>query len=146
MADPRLSVSYEGIGALYVSFKHDGTIVYDSTVNGGSSKVGLAVKMVSADTVALATAGSGIAGKLIKVESDGVCTVQVAGVVTLPVGAGHAANNVVTLGSKIVGDASVTPANGYIKGVTTNAWNADQLVGRGVVLDLGTTSAVEVLL
>ena len=146
MADPRLSVSYEDAGALRLTFKIDNsTITYSATANGGSSQVGLAVRLSAADTVALTQAGSAVLGKLILVESDNMATVQVKGVVTLPAGTGHAGNNVITLGCKIVGDVS-TAAEGYIRGMTTNAWNADNVLGRGVVLDLGTTTAVEVLL
>lgn len=145
MADPRLAVSYDGIGALYMTFKHDTSIVYSATVNGGSSQVGLAVKLVSADTVALTTAASVVLGKLIKVESDGIATVQVKGCCTLPMGTGHTGVKTAVVGGKFIGDVS-TAAEGYICGPTNNAWNADILMARGVILDLGTLTAVEVYL
>ncbi len=148
MADPRLGVGYNNIGMVTATFLIDNsTITYSATADGGaaSTMLNMAVKMTAADTVGLATAGSAVVGKLLKVESDNVCTVQIAGGMTLPAGTGHAANNVLTLGGKIVGDVS-TAANGYIRGATTNAWNADVIYARGVVLDLGTTTAVEVFL
>lgn len=143
MADPRLSVEHGEIGARFETYKHDSSIVYSATTADGSSQVGLAVKIASADTVGLTTAASHVFGKLIKVESDTICVVQTKGVMTLPAGTGHAANNVITVGSQIVGDLS-TAAEGYIKGVTTNAWNADQQMGSGKVRDVTTTTAVEV--
>lgn len=147
MSDPRLNVSYTEAGALFLTFKIDNsTITYSATANGGSSQVGLAVKLSAADTIALAGAGAGVLGKLIKVEADNMATVQVAGGMTLAAGANNSGNNALTLGEGIVGDVNGSGAAGYIKGQTRNAWNADVLVARGVCLDVGTTTAIEVLL
>jgi len=141
MADPRLAVEYGGIGGKYVTFKIDNsTIVYAATSNGGSASVGLAVGMSAADTVQLVSDAEEVVGKLISVESDNTCTVQVRGGMELPGGTGAS----LTLGKKIVGDLLVS-AKGYVREVNT-AVPAELGVARGMILDAGTTTAVWVYL
>ncbi len=149
MADPRLNVGYNDIGAKYATFKIDNsTITYSATADGGAAATMLnhAVYLSLADTVALATAGSAVVGKLLKVESDNMCTVQVKGGMTLPAGTNNAGANALAVGAKIVGDVDALAAAGHIRGATNNAWNADQIFSLGIVLDAGTTIALEVYL
>lgn len=141
MADPRLAVGFEEIGAEFASFLiDDSTITYLATAAGGSSQVGLAVTLSAADTIALVADAGAVLGKLVKVEKDGVATVQIAGGMTLAAGTGAA----LTLGKAIVGCLLVA-AKGYIREVNTAA--AAQLgVCRGFIVDAGTTTAVELIL
>jgi hypothetical protein len=141
MADPRLAVGFEEIGAEFASFKIDNsTIVYAAASDGGSASVGLAVTLSAADTVALVADAGAVIGKLIKVESDNIATVQVKGGMKLASGTGAA----LTVGKAIVGCLLVA-AKGYIREVNTAA--AAQLgVCRGFIVDGGTVTAVEVIL
>ena len=140
MANPRLAVSFSGIGALSATFLIDNsTITYAATSAGGSAVVGRAVTMDSDDTVKLAGDGDPVVGKLLKVEPDDVATVQIIGVMELPGGAAAS----LTLGKKIVGAASAVPADGYIREVAT-ATAAELGLMRGRILDAGTTTAVVV--
>lgn len=141
MADPRATVDFEGIGYEAQTYLHDNTIVYSATVANGSSQVGLAVTIESANTVTLVGDGEGVLGKLIKVESDGFCVVQTGGHMTLPGGDGA------TLGvqKKIVGDLGAASAEGYIREVATGT-AAELGVARGYIIDAGTTTAVVVKL
>lgn len=136
MADARENVSFEGIGYRAVTLKHDDTIVYDATKEGGSAQVGLAVTLESANTVSLAGDGEQVEGKLVKVEPGGVCVVQNGGYMTLP--GGTAAT--LTVGKKIVGDLLVA-AEGYIREV-----NTEDAVSRGTIVDATDATAVVVRL
>lgn len=138
MADPRNDVEFEGIDYLAVTYKHDDTIVYSATVANGSVSVGLAVSLETAETVTLAGDGEAIEGKLIKVESDGKCVVQVGGYMKLPGGTSAS----LSVGKKIVGDLLVS-AEGYIREVNT-ATAAELGLCRGRIIDAGTTTAVVV--
>lgn len=141
MADPRLDTKFEGIGAEYVTFKIDNSsITYSATATNGSSVVGRAVTMASAETVSLAADGEAIVGKLISVESDNYCTVQTGGFMTLPGGTSAS----LTVGKQIVGDLLVA-AEGYIREVNT-ATAAELGLCRGFIVDAGTTTAVVVRL
>ena len=141
MADPRLGVGYAEIGAKFASFKIDNsTITYDATQAGGSAQVGLAVTVSAADTVALVADAGAIVGKLIKVESDNIATVQIAGGMVLAAGTGAS----LTLGKKLVGDLLIA-AKGYVREVNTGV-PAELGVARGMILDGGTTTAVEIYL
>jgi hypothetical protein len=141
MADPRLDVKFDEIGAEFVTFKIDAsTITYSATAVNGSASVGLAVALSAAETVELAGDGEEVVGKLISVEPDGYCTVQTAGFMTLPAGTSAS----LTLGKKIVGDLLVS-AEGYIREVAT-AQAAELGVARGMIIDAGTTTAVVVRL
>lgn len=140
MSDPRLSASVDGIAPVYASFKVDAsTITYDATKAGGSSQVGLAVNLSTHQTVQLAGNTEVVLGKLIKVESDGIATVQIAGGMTLPGGT----SATLTPGSQIMGDLLVSD-KGYIQTITADA--AGAVVGRGLIIDASTTTAVEVVL
>jgi hypothetical protein len=142
MSDPRLTVSFNEIGALFASFKGDGTHVnYTAGVEGGCALVGMAVTLSAAGTVDTVGDGEAIIGKLIKVESDDVATVQVRGFCTLPGGSGAG----VTLGKKIVGDLGPASAEGYIREVNT-ASAAELGVARGFITDASTTTAIVVWL
>lgn len=111
MADNRAVVSHIGNHAGYETYKIDNSeITYDATKTGGSASVGLAVALTSDDTVDLAGDGEVIHGKLISVEEDGFCTVQVRGFCTFPGGT----SATLTVGTKIVGDLLVS-AKGYVQ-------------------------------
>ena len=140
MADPRADVKYDGIGAQFVTYKHDDTIVFAATAVNGSAQVGLAVSLEDDEIVTLAGDGEAIEGKLIQVEPDGYCVVQVAGYMTLPGGTSADLTN----GKKIVGDLLVS-AEGYIREVAT-ATAAELGVARGRIIDNSTTTAVVVCL
>lgn len=141
MADPRLDVKYDEIAPVFMTFKiDDSTITYSATATNGSSVVGRAVALSAAETVELAGDGEEIVGKLISVEADNYCTVQVAGVMTLPGGT----SATLTVGKKIVGDLLVA-AEGYIREVATGT-AAELGVARGMILDASTTTAVVVWL
>lgn len=140
MADPRL-VDFTGILPEVVTFKIDAsTITYDATKANGSASVGLAVTMSAARTVALVADGEAVMGKLLKVEADGKCAVQVGGYMTLPAGTGAS----LTLGKKIVGDLLVA-AKGYVREVNT-ATAAELGLARGAIIDAADTAAVIVRL
>lgn len=141
MADPRLDTRFEGIGAVYATFKiDDSTITYSATETNGSAQVGLAVGFSDDETVELVGDGEEVIGKLVSVEKDGYCNVQIAGMMTLPAGTGASLTN----GKKIVGDLS-TAAEGYIREVATGT-AAELGVARGFIVDNSTTTAVVVWL
>ena len=102
--------------------------------------MGLAVHLSAANTVELVGDGEAVYGKLMNVESDGICTVQVGGFMELPGGTSAS----LTLGKRIVGDLLVS-AEGYIREVDT-AQAAELGVARGMITDAGTTTAVMVYL
>lgn len=141
MSDPRADVNFNEIGAEFVTFKIDNsTIAYSATAANGSAQVGLAVALSAAETVELAGDGEEVVGKLVSVEPDGYCTVQVAGFMTLPAGTSAS----LTVGKKIVGDLLVS-AEGYIREVATGT-AAELGVARGMIIDAGVTTAVVVRL
>lgn len=141
MANPRDSFSWEGSGQEFAAFTiDDSTITYDGTKANGSAQVGLAVTLTASRTVGLTTDGSRVVGKLISVEQDKLCAVQVGGFVTLPSGASAS----LTPGKAIVGDLD-TSAKGYIREVAT-ATAAELGVCGGIIMDATDTAAVWVLL
>lgn len=145
MADPRKAVSFSGIGREVVTFLAGGAgaaqITYSATAEGGSAAVGKAVTLSAAGTVALAADGESVIGKLVRVESDGVCAVQVAGFMTLPGGNGAA----LTLGKAIVGAADAGGAPGCVREVNTGV-AAELGRSRGYIVDAGTPAATVVKL
>ncbi len=141
MGDPRKVVSYEGLFAGYATFKHDTSIVFDSTLEGGAAQVGKAVQLTDAAKVGLTVDGSDVVGKLIKVEGDGFCTVQVEGYCTLPGGNGAT----LTVGKKLVGAVNAESAGGYIREVNT-ATAAELGLCTGKIIDASTATAVIVAL
>lgn len=147
MADPRLDAKHAGVGAVYDTFKIDNsTITFDATKEGGSTQVGLAVTLSADNTIALVDTDQKVLGKLVKVASDNVASVQVAGGMTL------AAGSAVSVGFRrpIIG-AQNTGAKGYIKQVsdaaTPTAAEVNAVMnGRGIILDGSVTTAVQVML
>lgn len=117
------------------------TITYDQDEEGGSAQVGLAVTFSADDTVALVGDGEAVVGKLLKVERDNKCSVQVGGVMTLPGGE----NATLTRGKKIVGDLGPSSAKGYIREVNTGQ-AAELGVARGRIENTTDTAAVVVVL
>lgn len=141
MANPMDRLGYEEIAALTVTYAHNNTIVYDDQEDGGSAQVGLAVTLSADDEAGLVGDGEAVLGKLILVEDDGYCTVQVGGYMTLPGGSGAT----LTLGKKIVGDLGAASAEGYIREVATGT-AAELGVARGFIQNNDDTAAVIVFL
>jgi hypothetical protein len=155
MADPRLFVGFEGIGAENISVPADdfgtgtATIVYDATKPAGSAQVGLAVTMsTAASEIDLAADGDVVLGKLIRVEHDGWCTVQIAGGVTLPGGNGAT----LTQGLRVVGALGAAGALGFVRsaapagGAYSQAAAGDNAKGRGMILDPSDATKVKIWL
>jgi hypothetical protein len=150
LTNPRNTVAYDEIEAVPVTYLIDNsTIVYDGTLANGAATtmIGKAVTFSAANTVALAADGDAIVGKLLRVESDNKCAVQIDGFMTLPAGTGAA----VTRGKKIVG-ALLSAAKGYIREVVTPgatyaaAEAIENTKARGFIQDAGDTAAVLVYL
>lgn len=140
MADPRLSVNFDGISPEKITYKHDGTIVYLATEENGSVSVGLAATLVStAKTVGLVGDGEEVEGRIETVYSDGFCVIQTGGAMKLPGGTGAA----LTHGKKIVGDL-LSSAKGYIREAAAAA--GEYVVMRGRIIDSTTTTAIDVVL
>ena len=142
MANPRNTVAFDDIGIVTATFIYDNSdITYSATVAGGSSAVGFAVTTTGETGAVIALAGDGerVTGKLLKVEADGKCTVQVGGFCKLPGGT----SATLTAGLKIVGDLGgvSTTDRGYIQAVATQ-----HTVSRGEIIDSTTTTAVVVRL
>jgi hypothetical protein len=150
MSDPRNAVAYAGVLTARITLKHDNSIVYDPTKAGGSAQAGRAVALtITDDTVGLADDGVVIYGKLISVESGGMCAVQIRGFCTLPGGNGAT----LTVGAKIVGALNATSDKGFVKALAetvttptaaevTNAFKAAKT--RGVIHNNDVTTAVVV--
>jgi hypothetical protein len=141
MADPRKDTRYTGIDSMPLPYKYDGSIVFDRTKPGGSVQSGLAVKITGLNTVGLTTDGSRIEGKIETVESDGFCTVNTQGGMSLPA-AGAIANE-----SQLVGAANgqvraaAAPGGVYAQAEATDAKNA-----RGRVVDGSVAAAIQLIL
>lgn len=142
MADNRTVIDHSERLAQYApGIVDNSTIVYDSTLIGGSAGVGKAVVLTAANTVALAADADHIYGVLTQVEWDGKCTIQVQGYVQLP--GGTAA--LLTTGLAVVGALGAASAKGFVRGVAI-ATLADVAKGRGEIVDATTTTAVWVRL
>ena len=142
MANPRKAVEFSEIGYLAATYKIDNsTITYDSTkVNGAdATMIGKAVTLSADDTVALCADGDAIEGKLLSVEADGMCVVQVGGYCELPGGNGAS----LTRGKTVVGALGASSAKGYIREVAT-ATAAELGKARGRIVRNGTATAVVV--
>lgn len=139
MADPREAVSHLSKYRAK-TYAHDNTIVYDATKTGGSAQVGLAVTLEGSEVVSLVGDGENVEGKLIKVEPNGFCVVQVEGEMTLPGGT----SATLTEGSHIVGDLLVS-AEGYIQSAASGT-ATHHVVSRGTIIDSSVTTAVVVRL
>lgn len=72
------------IQATYVTYVNDGSIPYDATAKGGSPHVGKVLMHTGDGAMGLVTENFEVAGKLIKVESDGFITVQEGGYADVP--------------------------------------------------------------
>ena len=130
----RSQVEYTDIRYDAITLKIDGaTITYSATTANGSAQVGKAVKLSADDTVALATDGSEVCGKLLQVTPDGYCTVQRWGFVALP------STGTITRGTKIVGST----VDGNIRSVNT-AVAAELGVARGEIINTAAAAAVVV--
>ena len=132
----RNQVDYTDIWYGAITMKIDGvTITFDATqVNGiNAAAQGKAVKLSADDTVALATDGSEVFGKLLQVTPDGFCTVQRRGFASLP------STGTITRGTKIVGATTA----GNIRSVNT-AVAAELGVARGEVVNTADAAAVVV--
>jgi hypothetical protein len=140
MANPRDAVNHLSKYRAK-TYPHDDTIVYDATKEGGSAQVGLAVTLESSNTISLVGDGEQVEGKLIKVEPDGLCVVQVEGEMTLPGGSGAS----LTAGAKIVGDLGQSSAEGYIQAAASGT-AGHHVVSRGTIIDSSTATAVVVRL
>jgi hypothetical protein len=142
MADPRNTVSHDGIGQNFETYTHDATIVYNAAIAGGAAQVGLAVTLIgeTGGDVSLVGDGEIVLGRLTLVESDGKCNVQIAGNCQLPGGASAS----LTHGGKIVGALGASSAEGYIKDAPATTSGA--LAGRHTIIDPATTTAVWVKL
>jgi hypothetical protein len=140
MADPRAIAELEGIRTWrFTRPIDDDTITYDADEENGSAQVGLAVTINSSEQAALTADATWVAGKLVKVESDGFAVIE-RGFVTLPAGAGASLTN----GKAIVGDLD-TAAKGYIREVATGT-AAELGVQDGRIIDPTDTAAVLVYL
>jgi hypothetical protein len=142
MADPRLVTNRIGAEPKRPhTFKADGSgdIVYDSTQIGGSAVVGRAVMLSGNGVIRLTADATRVLGKLVKVEPDGFCHVEVDGAVDLP------SNGTTTANTAIVGALGPSSVRGYIRSAVA-ATASDVAVQRGLVIDATTASAVEVYL
>lgn len=142
MANPRKTVNFSRIKPLDATFIIDAsTITYDVTKANGSAQVGLAVTLSGNNTIKLTEDGEFVLGKLLKVEADGMATVQVGGFVDLPGGASAS----LTRGKAIVGALGAASAKGYIREVAT-ATAAELGRQRGYIHDVADTTKVGVYL
>lgn len=139
-------LGFDEIGMVVATFavKSAGSITYDRTYEGNSPEFGRACALTAASEVDLCADADCVVGKLLKVEKDPtytyVCSVQVAGLMTLPGGTGAS----LTRGKKVVGDLLVA-AKGYIREVDT-AVAAELGKMRGFIIDASDTAAVVVAL
>lgn len=110
------------VHAEYVTMVAGAGIAYDAAAKNGSAHVGKAIMNSAEDTVDLVTDGLEIAGKLIKVEPDGFCTIQDGGYCDLPTdGAAttYTKTNNGLVGGTVAGTvktATVVPAAGAVRG------------------------------
>ena len=108
-------------GQIRETFKHNNTITFDRTKNGGSEHAlgNFAVTMTGNGEVGLATADNLIAGELLTVDSDGYCSVVVRGTgLQFKLGTASGA----TAGDALVGavgDSVGGQTGGYVKAAGT---------------------------
>lgn len=142
MSDPRKTLSYEGVGFKTATYKADGSTIVWSNVVGGADPTMLnkAVSLSGVDgVIQLASDGEAIEGKLLLVEPDGYCTVQVGGFCELPGGA----SATLTLGVGIVGALGASSEKGYIR-IAASGTAAETVKERGRIVANDTTTAVVV--
>lgn len=145
----RKQVDYTDIRYDAITMKIDGvTILHDGTQARGAAATMLdkAVSLSANDTVQLAADGEAVFGKLLKVESDGFCSVQRWGMATFPAGAAAG----VLLGRSIVGALGAGAARGYIRQAVSagaayaQAEAVEQARGYGSIVNNADTTAVVV--
>lgn len=138
-----LPTSYENIEGDYVTVLiDDSTITFDQDEEGGSDKVGLAVRLTStADTIETVAAGEFIFGKLILVEGDGYATVKWRGPMTLPGGTSHG----ISAGTVGLIGAVLGAAEGYVKAANP-ATLAEVAKQRGFCANAADATALAVFL
>lgn len=142
MTNPRNQVGYEGIRPDTETYIIDAsTITFSDLEENGSAQVDLAVTFSADNTVALCADGDFVLGKLILVESDGKCTVQIGGFMSLPGGA----SATLTRGLAIVGALGASSAKGYIR-VAASGTAAELAKCRGFIQANGDPTAVLVRL
>lgn len=128
----RGDLDFEGILGEYVSF--DSALTYDGTVTGGHALVDSPVGLDATGVIAAASAGA-VLGKLVLLEQDGVCNVQVKGFMQFDY-TGAAASD---LGKPIVGSATA----GEVR-AANSAVAAELLLAQGRIVKI-LTDAVWVL-
>lgn len=82
MPSVRAAPKFNEQNIITVTMSYDSSIVYDPSYYDGtnhSAQVGDAVALVGNGIVGLGAAGAALFGKLVEVESDGVCAVAIAG-------------------------------------------------------------------
>lgn len=141
MADPRsagVANQRTGTTPRVLSYKIDGTdIVYEAApITNGSSKAGLAVMLSGNGIVRLTADGARVLGRLLKVDDDGWCSVQVGGVVQLP------SSGTITVNTQIVG-ALLSAARGYVRSEVL-ATLADVANAAHNVLDVSDVNNIEI--
>ena len=111
------------------------TITFERGVGNGTSHVGRWCSLSADMTVQLAADGEGLVGKLLKVQANGLATLEFEGA-RMKADAGDG----ITLvrGRGIVGALGAASARGYVRNpvVTANATGiAERLAARGTVID-----------
>jgi hypothetical protein len=87
MPSVRAAAKFNEQNIVTVTMSYDASIVYTPSYYDGSNhsaQIGSAVALVGNGIVGLGAAGAALFGKLLEVESDGVCTVAVAGMLQFP--------------------------------------------------------------
>ena len=133
MPTGRLGIDFSDILARNVTAFADNSTI---TVATAAACIGLAVTISADDTIALAADGQPVIGKLLKVEADLACTVQVRGFATLPGGTGAT----LTRGRRLCG-ALLVAAPGYVRTIATGTAAESNAAGP-VAWNVGTTTAV----
>jgi hypothetical protein len=146
MANPRNTISFEGLNGPEMTFLIDGvTIVADTTgtVARGAAATMLdkAVSLSTHKTVQLASDGDAIIGRLERVEADGKAVVRTWGMCSLPGGA----SATLTPGTTIVGALGAASAKGYIRSAASGT-AAELIKARGQIIDAGTPATTWVRL
>ena len=136
MASSRIGITFEDMYDQTLTFNIDGTTVTADTnrynLGNGSAEIGMMVELVSDATIGLGTTAHYPLGKLIKVETDGVCSVVTAGVVGVPYVALNANPPLVGRGVQIDGAGNVITPSGGTRLATE----------RGQVLHLDSTNQI----
>lgn len=142
MPDPRLTVTNVGVEPRYRTYLIDNsTITFSASTAGGSAGVDKAVTFSGDNTVKLAADGDSVIGKLIQVEANSVCRVQIGGCMTLAGGTGLSAA-ATARGKSIVG-ALVSGNPGGIRDVATGT-AAELGKARGFIANAADTANVEI--